>query len=175
MDLKGKPADHGYYMPAEWESHSQTWIGWPERPDNWRENAVHAQQVFASVATAISRFEPVTVCASSTQWSNARNQLPEHIRVVEMSLNDSWFRDSGPTFVVKKDRESYQNLEPRVAGIDWTFNCWGVKMMRMTRTLEAILVIHHTELKNAKDGPVIETDVSASGSMALGVAKSITD
>ncbi|RAL41233.1 hypothetical protein DM860_010027 [Cuscuta australis] len=125
MDLKGKPADHGYYMPAEWESHSQTWIGWPERPDNWRENAVHAQQVFASVATAISRFEPVTVCASSTQWSNARNQLPEPIRVVEMSLNDSWFRDSGPTFVVKKDRENYQNLEPRVAGIDWTFNCWG--------------------------------------------------
>ncbi|CAH9092874.1 unnamed protein product [Cuscuta europaea] len=125
MDLKGKPVDHGYRMPAEWEPHSQCWIGWPERPDNWRDNAVHAQHVFASVAHAISRFEPVTVCASSAQWSNARHQLPKHIRVVEMSLNDSWFRDSGPTFVVRKHTETSQILEPSVAGIDWTFNSWG--------------------------------------------------
>ena len=31
------------------------------------------------------------------QWANARSLLPQHIRVVEMSMNDSWFRDSGPT------------------------------------------------------------------------------
>jgi agmatine deiminase len=23
------PAVHGYSMPAEWEPHSQTWMGWP--------------------------------------------------------------------------------------------------------------------------------------------------
>lgn len=23
------PAEHGFYMPAEWEPHAQTWIGWP--------------------------------------------------------------------------------------------------------------------------------------------------
>ncbi|MEX2322107.1 MAG: agmatine deiminase family protein, partial [Saccharospirillum sp.] len=23
-------------MPAEWAPHSQTWMLWPERPDNWR-------------------------------------------------------------------------------------------------------------------------------------------
>ncbi|XP_019189754.1 PREDICTED: agmatine deiminase-like [Ipomoea nil] len=125
MDLKGKPIDHGYRMPAEWEPHSQCWIGWPERPDNWRDNAVHGQRVFASVAQAISRFEHVTVCASSAQWSKARDQLPKHIRVVEMSMNDSWFRDTGPTFVIRKGAESSQNLEPSVAGIDWTFNSWG--------------------------------------------------
>ncbi|QCE14707.1 agmatine deiminase [Vigna unguiculata] len=38
-----------------------------------------------------------TICVSSAQWENARSQLPEHIRVVEMSMNDSWIRDSGPT------------------------------------------------------------------------------
>nr|GMC71871.1 agmatine deiminase [Ipomoea batatas] len=42
-----------------------------------------------------------------------------------MSMNDSWFRDSGPTFVIRKGAESSQNLEPSVAGIDWTFNSWG--------------------------------------------------
>lgn len=29
MNMEGTPALHGYYMPAEWEPHSQCWIGWP--------------------------------------------------------------------------------------------------------------------------------------------------
>lgn len=31
MDVDGTPAIHGYRMPAEWEPHSQCWIGWPVR------------------------------------------------------------------------------------------------------------------------------------------------
>ncbi|XP_044476293.1 agmatine deiminase [Mangifera indica] len=120
MEMKGTPAAHGYRMPAEWEPHSQCWMGWPERPDNWRNNAVHAQKVFAEVATAISKFEPVTVCANAAQWENARSQLPHNIRVTEMSMNDSWFRDTGPTIVVTSNA-----TVPRVAGIDWNFNSWG--------------------------------------------------
>lgn len=37
------------------------------RDDNWREKAVHAQRAFVEVATAISEFEPVTVCATGSQ------------------------------------------------------------------------------------------------------------
>ena len=29
MDMEGTPASHGYYMPAEFESHLQCWLGWP--------------------------------------------------------------------------------------------------------------------------------------------------
>lgn len=29
MEMKGTPAAHGYRMPAEWEPHSQCWMGWP--------------------------------------------------------------------------------------------------------------------------------------------------
>lgn len=125
MDVEGTPALHGYHMPAEWESHSQSWMGWPERVDNWRHNAVHAQRVFTNVASAISKFEPVTVCASAAQWANARSQLPQHIRVIEMSMNDSWFRDTGPTFVVSKSASSSGAPEQNIAGIDWNFNSWG--------------------------------------------------
>lgn len=125
MDLEGSPVSHGFHMPAEWEPHSQTWLGWPERGDNWRDNAVHAQKVFAKVATAISKFEPVTVCASAAQWDNARRLLPHNVRVIEMSMNDSWFRDSGPTFVVNKSKSSPGNTTHKVAGIDWNFNSWG--------------------------------------------------
>lgn len=126
MEIQGgKPWELGYRMPAEWEPHSQTWMGWPERPDNWRNGAVPGQQAFVNVATAISKFEPVTVCASAPQWDNARRQLPHHIRVVEMSMNDSWFRDSGPTFVVHDKTSPSGDAQHKVAGIDWVFNSWG--------------------------------------------------
>lgn len=125
MEMNGTPALHGYLMPAEWEPHSQCWMGWPERPDNWRDDALHGQRVFVKVATAISKFEPVTVCASAAQWENARSQLPENIRVIEMSMNDSWFRDTGPTIVVNKSSASSGAQAPKVAGIDWNFNSWG--------------------------------------------------
>ncbi|KAI4356964.1 hypothetical protein L6164_000942 [Bauhinia variegata] len=125
MELQGAPDLLGFHMPAEWELHSQCWMGWPERPDNWRDHAVHAQRVFAKVAIAISRFEPVTVCASSAQWANARSQLPKHIRVIEMSMNDSWFRDTGPTFIVRRNPSKSGNTEQKIAGIDWNFNSWG--------------------------------------------------
>ncbi|KAL2242979.1 UNVERIFIED_CONTAM: Agmatine deiminase [Sesamum indicum] len=125
MELKGTPVEHGFYMPAEWELHSQCWMGWPERPDNWRDHGVHGQRAFANVASAISRFEPVTVCASSAQWENARSQLPGHIRVVEMNMNDSWFRDTGPTFVIRNSLSSKEKLGNKIAGIDWNFNSYG--------------------------------------------------
>ncbi|MCO5596530.1 hypothetical protein L7F22_050595 [Adiantum nelumboides] len=126
MDLEGTPREHGFRMPAEWEPHEQTWMGWPERPDNWRDHAIHAQRIFVEVATAISEFEPVTVCASPEQWQNARNQLPLNVRVVEMSMNDSWFRDIGPTFVVRDRCADGTGKKQRdLAGVDWTFNAWG--------------------------------------------------
>ena len=70
------PADLGFRMPAEWEPHSGTWMGWPQRPDNWREGAVHAQRAFVAVATAISQFEPVTVCANEGQVGGCAVALP---------------------------------------------------------------------------------------------------
>ncbi|MGE3771588.1 MAG: agmatine deiminase family protein, partial [Gammaproteobacteria bacterium] len=34
------PAADGYAMPAEWAPQRQIWMAWPERPDNWRLDAV---------------------------------------------------------------------------------------------------------------------------------------
>ena len=115
--LKKTPAAHGFWMPGEFEPHAGTWMLWPERPDNWRERAAPAQRVFTDVARAIARFEPVTVGASAAHFDGARAQLPPHIRVVEMSHDDSWARDVAPTFVVNADGD--------VRGVDWRFNAWG--------------------------------------------------
>ena len=115
--LTSTPRSDGYRMPAEWEPHRGTWLIWPERSDNWRNGAKPAQAAFARVAEAIAAAEPVTVCVSAGQYVNARERLSDAVRLVEMSSNDSWIRDCGPTFLV--------NDAGRVRGVDWKFNAWG--------------------------------------------------
>jgi len=106
-------------MPAEWEPHAGTWMLWPERHDNWRDGAVPAQRAFTTVASAIAKSEPVTMGVSAQQFDAARAALPRGVRVVEISSNDAWMRDVGPTFVIGK--------RGLVRGVDWMFNAWGGK------------------------------------------------
>jgi agmatine deiminase len=115
--LRTTPVKDGFRMPAEFERHSGCWMLWPERSDNWREGAKPAQAVFAAIATAISSGEPVTVGVSAAQFQNARARLPAAVRVLEVSSNDAWIRDSGPTFLI--------DAKGRRRGVDWTFNAWG--------------------------------------------------
>jgi agmatine deiminase len=115
--LEGTPRRHGYRMPAEFEPHAGCWVIWPERPDNWRLGAKPAQAAFRDVAVAIAESERLTMAVSARQFANARQLLPRHIRVVEVSSNDAWMRDVGPTFVV--------DGRGGLRGIDWQFNSWG--------------------------------------------------
>lgn len=115
--LKSTPKVDGFRMPGEFEPHEGTFMIWPERTDNWRYGAKYAQNAFIEVASAISRFEKMTMCVSASQYENAKNRLPETVRVVEISNNDAWIRDSGPTFV--------KNNQGEVRGINWGFNAWG--------------------------------------------------
>lgn len=104
-------------MPGEFEPHSGCWMAWPERTDNWRAGAKPAQEAFAAVAEAIAASEPVTMAASDAQFENCRAMLPPQVRVVEVSTDDAWLRDTGPTFVV--DGAGHRR------GVDWRFNAWG--------------------------------------------------
>jgi agmatine deiminase len=115
--LDNTPADDGFAMPAEFAPHAGCWMLWPERPDNWRDGAQPAQRAFADVAAAIARFEPVSVGVSAAHFEFARALLPPAVRVVEMSHDDAWMRDVGPTFVTGPKGER--------RGVDWRFNAWG--------------------------------------------------
>jgi len=111
------PRGDGYRMPGEFELHAGCWIAWPERPDNWRLGARPAQAAYAAVAEAINASEPVTVAVSDAQFEHCRALLSPSIRVVEVSTDDAWIRDTGPTFVIDADG--------RRRGVDWHFNAWG--------------------------------------------------
>jgi agmatine deiminase len=115
--LASTPSADGYRMPAEYGPHSGCWMAWPERPDNWRLGAKPAQQAYAAVAEAIDASEPVSVAVSAGQFEHARSVLAPSIRVVEMSTDDAWMRDTGPSFLV--DGAGGRR------GVDWRFNAWG--------------------------------------------------
>jgi agmatine deiminase len=115
--LTGRPKTDGFHMPGEFQPHQGCWMIWPERPDNWRLGAKPAQAAFAAAAEAIAEFEPVTVLVSAAGFENARLRLPPAVRVVEMTADDAWMRDVGPTFVV--------DGQGGLRGVDWRFNAWG--------------------------------------------------
>jgi agmatine deiminase len=115
--LQSTPAADGYRMPGEFEPHAGCWMAWPERPDNWRLGAKPAQHAFAAVAEAINVSEPVSVGVSDAQFEHCRALLPPSIRVVELSTDDAWIRDTGPSFVI--DRAGARRA------VDWRFNAWG--------------------------------------------------
>ncbi|MFK8022230.1 MAG: agmatine/peptidylarginine deiminase [Pseudomonadales bacterium] len=112
------PADFGFYMPAEWAPHSCTWMAWPCRDGLWPDYQA-AQQGYADVANAVAAFESVKMLVPAAKSKAARALLSHKIELVEMPIDDSWARDSGPNFLV--------NGKGELAGSDWNFNAWGGK------------------------------------------------
>lgn len=115
--LTRTPRDDGFAMPGEFEPHAATWMLWPERSDTWRDGAKPVQRIFARVAAAIAESEPVTIGVSRAQFRHARASVPDSVRIVELSADDAWMRDCGPTFV--RDEKGH------LGGVDWQFNAWG--------------------------------------------------
>ncbi|MEA2209070.1 MAG: agmatine deiminase [Solirubrobacteraceae bacterium] len=115
--IDSTPAADGFRMPAEFSAHDGCWMAWPERPDNWRLDAGPAQEAYAEVAAAIAPSEAVTMGVSDAQFEHCRSLLPPSVRVVELSTDDAWMRDIGPTFLVDD--------AGGLRGVDWRFNAWG--------------------------------------------------
>ncbi|MEM7276820.1 MAG: agmatine deiminase family protein [Pseudomonadota bacterium] len=109
--------DLGLFMPAEWAPHTCCWMAWPCRDGLWS-NYEQAMRDYANVANAIARFEPVNMLVPTTKLEFAASFLDDGVHVVEMAIDDSWARDSGPNFLIGGDQ---------LAGSTWTFNAWGEK------------------------------------------------
>ncbi len=111
------PREFGYYMPGEWVPHTCCWMAWPCREGLWADDEATMQD-YANVANAIARFEPVNMLVPPHKLESAGRLLGENVKIVEMLIDDSWARDSGPNFLVGG---------PKLAGSSWTFNAWGGK------------------------------------------------
>ncbi len=106
-------------MPAEWAEHELTLVAWPQREDAWRGTTIEdARNTHAEVVAAIAAVEPVLLVADPSQAADARSRVPaDNVEVLELPIDDSWLRDSGP--IVLTDGQGER------AGVDFRFNAWG--------------------------------------------------
>lgn len=139
-------------MPAEWEPHERTLMGWPCRTDLWGQTMDQARADYAAVANAIAAFEPVTMIANAGgDAAAARAACTAAVEIVELPLDDSWLRDCGPIYVVEDDGAS------RTA-VHFGFNAWGEKFPPWDRDAEVgRLVAEHL------GDPVVEEDMVLEG------------
>lgn len=108
-------------LPAEWEPHTGTAMCWPAREEMWGDLFADAEAAYAEVANAIARFERVTMLAPPRAVERAAARCGPDVEVLELSIDDSWFRDSGPIYVVDDTGTT--------VATDWRFNSWGDKFV----------------------------------------------
>jgi len=113
------PVDDGFFMPPEWAPHEHCWMAWPCRDSLWGEGLEAARDAHAAVARAVAGFEPVTMLANAADLAAAEARCGATVTCQEMPLDDSWMRDSGPSFLV--------DGKGGLAAVDWRFNAWGSK------------------------------------------------
>jgi agmatine deiminase len=106
-------------MPAEWAPHERTLMAWPCRRELWGATLDRAKDECTQTANAIARFEPVTMVCNPADAAEAQARTDDGVEVLELEIDDSWLRDSGPIYVVGADG--------RRAGVHFGFNAWGEK------------------------------------------------
>jgi agmatine deiminase len=127
------PRELGYRMPAEWEPHQATWLAWPHNAASWPGKLEAILPVFAQMAAAISRSEPVHIDVVDLEMERlARRMLKRagagaEIHFHHHPTNDAWRRDHGAIFVVRSQSPGAQSPSPALAAIDWGYNAWGGK------------------------------------------------
>lgn len=112
------PKDSAYFMPAEWQPHARCWMAWPRHEETWAAiGLAKARKAYAEVASAIAEYEPVTMLVHPDDRQSAEALCPSSITLMPLPINDSWTRDTGPTFLL--------NAQGELAGVDWIHNAWG--------------------------------------------------
>lgn len=112
------PRQAGFRMPPEWAQHERCWMQWPYRSDFIWPDIRATQRAYAEVARAVARFEPVTLVVPAEHLADAEAQLGATVDYLVMEIDDSWARDSGPTFV---------KCGNELAATVFQFSAWGGK------------------------------------------------
>lgn len=106
-------------MPAEWEPHERCLMAWPCRAELWGPVLADAKRDYAAMANAIAALEPVLMVARPGDGAEARAACAGEVEVIELPIDDSWLRDSGPIVL--------RGAAGQRAAACFCFNAWGEK------------------------------------------------
>jgi len=116
-------ATAGFLMPAEWERHEATWLGWPEKLSDWPGRFAPIPWVYGEIVRKLAPDERVRIIVSGARTeARARHVLRRvgvdlaRIQFFRWPSDRGWTRDKGPIFVRR-------GAETQVAG--FRFNGWA--------------------------------------------------
>lgn len=129
------PAELGYAMPAEWEKHETTWLGWPHNESDWPDKIDTIRWVYGEMVRKISEGERVRLLVrSKAEAKFASHYLKragcnlKRVEFIVHPTNRGWTRDSGPIFV-RREHPTSNTQHPTSKGetaiVHFHFNAWA--------------------------------------------------
>lgn len=110
-------------IPAEWEEHEATWIGWPHNREDWPGKFAPVPWVYAEIVKKISLGEKVRIIVEDkVHEKKALDVLKSAdtnlagVEFFSLKTDRGWLRDSFPVFVKNKKE---------IAAVDFHFNGWA--------------------------------------------------
>jgi agmatine deiminase len=118
------PSDLVYRIPAEWEKHEATWIGWPHNKNDWPGKIDPIYWVYGEIVRKIAEGEKVRIIVESKEEEKKAKKILKlvyvkisNVEFFHLITNRGWLRDSGPTFI--------KNNEGKIAAVNFEFNAWA--------------------------------------------------
>jgi len=120
----GTPGSRGYRMPAEWEPHEGTFLGWPHELTDWPGKFAPIPWAFAEIVRHLARVERVFLFVEDSRAASRVKAILakahadlNRVCFVRAPTDRGWMRDSGP-ICVKDPRGN-------VALNHFVFNGWA--------------------------------------------------
>ena len=115
-------------MPAEWEKHAATWLGWPHNESDWPDKIDTIRWVYGEMVRKISQGERVRILVQhKAEQKLAASYLKragcdlKKVDFVIHPTNRGWTRDSGPIHVRRKGTRG----KAETAIVHFHFNAWA--------------------------------------------------
>jgi len=123
------PAALGYTMPAEWEPHAATWLGWPHNASDWPGKFEVIPWIYGEMIRKISADENIRLIVRHQKDEQFARHIFQHVGVdlrkiqfVTHPTNRGWTRDTGPIFV-RKAESGKRKAETAI--VHFHFNGWA--------------------------------------------------
>ena len=121
---RGTPHSLGYSMPAEWEPHEGTFLGWPHELTDWPGKFAPIPWAFAEVVRHLARVERVFLLVENRESESRVKTILrkshvnlENLHFLRVPTDRGWMRDSGPICV--------KDAKADVAFNHFIFNGWA--------------------------------------------------
>jgi agmatine deiminase len=128
------PRALGFRMPAEWEPHEATWLGWPHEVTDWPGKFAPIPWAFAEIVRHLSRVERVYLLVDDAAAEKRvrgilrrSGAVLDNVDFFRVPTDRGWMRDSGPICVVNfaGGDSTAGNSTGEVAFNHFVFNGWA--------------------------------------------------